>query len=1121
MSAPDQPARLNPAITLVGWLHLAHGMVFVALGAWCLIGGTDAVLKSLAAGQAVGDLGKKAPGLTGDQAGKMAAGADLAGKGLAGAFAFLAGIAAGCFIVNGLPLCLVGAGVINRWGWARVCALILAALSGVQGLGLLLGTAATPNVRVLGGVLTAFAVVTWAVLIGKHAVAEFSLGRRAGIEAAAASHSPALTAAGVLLVVAPLAAVVYVAAWPSGSPDAKKEARKDALGEPVSVAAFHAAAAKGQLSRVVECLRGGVLADDRDEKNETALMHAAARGQSRLAMLLLSMGADPNEKDEAGRTPLMMAAEEGHGAIVTVLLGKADAVNMMREFRDSLFPGVEIKIPTLKKDGKIDIGKIDLPRLPTLMALPKAEVDSRDRKGQTALMLAARGGHSDVVRALTQAGADKDVVDREGMKAWMHAGANGHAEVMETLLPGGSRPATYLAKNRQGKTVYELAAAAGHANVVEVMKPHVPEEIKKAALAPPLPPKEDVPGKWAKMSPALAKAVEGGDHAEAERLIRERAALAEGRDEKGRTALHLAAERGDAKMLLLLTAALGPTRPEMLDAVDVDKKTALMVAAAGGHVEAVDALLIGVRGAWSRGRLHWFRHVERKDGDGKTAAAIAAEAKKPAVAEKIEAFGVEMLDLESDGHTVRYAASTSTKRATALMWAAEEGDVASVEALLARGAKRQLALQIAAYKGHVLVVKAVLQSFGDSAARLSELRFEDRDYGNDPAPMLAHRAGHKEVAALLFRERELAEKAAKEAKPAPPTLPTPKSTIPPALARAIAEEDLDKLQAHLDGGDSLSGADPQGRTALMLACAKGNRRVVLLLGAKMRTTGIVEQTFTQDKAGQTALHHAALGGQAGVVESILVTVEAAWDDGKLNWFAFLDHKDKEGKTAIDLAKEKKHAAAEAALAAGMKALLNRPSKTYRATAVEESSERGDLALVERLLACGASVQTGFLHKPGERAATALARAARRGHTAVVKRLLASFGDDQEKRVKYLREGEGNDAWECAAWAAAMNGKSAALQAVLEGFGKDTKGRVEHLDKEGNILHRAVYAGHLLAVQMLLEALEEDKAVLAKKVDLRARYSGSAEQRTPLWIATDRGHKEIAALLRKHGATKEE
>ena len=60
-------------------------------------------------------------------------------------------------------------------------------------------------------------------------------------------------------------------------------------------------------------------------------------------------------------------------------------------------------------------------------------VDAADAQGWTALMYAARDGHSHCVQYLLDAGADKDIKNEKGFKPFNFAVKNGHSEVIQLL----------------------------------------------------------------------------------------------------------------------------------------------------------------------------------------------------------------------------------------------------------------------------------------------------------------------------------------------------------------------------------------------------------------------------------------------------------------------------------------------------------------------------------------------------------------------------------------------------------------------------------------------------------------------------------------------------------------
>ena len=63
---------------------------------------------------------------------------------------------------------------------------------------------------------------------------------------------------------------------------------------------------------------------------------------------------------------------------------------------------------------------------------------SQDEKGQNALMLAAAGGHDEVVTELLEAGLPWNAIDKEGYCAGDHAVRGGHQSTVNLLLDAGA-----------------------------------------------------------------------------------------------------------------------------------------------------------------------------------------------------------------------------------------------------------------------------------------------------------------------------------------------------------------------------------------------------------------------------------------------------------------------------------------------------------------------------------------------------------------------------------------------------------------------------------------------------------------------------------------------------------
>jgi ankyrin repeat protein len=104
----------------------------------------------------------------------------------------------------------------------------------------------------------------------------------------------------------------------------------------------------------------------------------------------------------------------------------------------------------------------DTPTLVRLLA-EGADLNARDRFGQTALMLSARHGRAQSVRFLLDNGAERDVTAKFGLSALMLAIVNRHHSVARDLVDRGAdlslrgRGAPGFA----GKTAYDLASEAG------------------------------------------------------------------------------------------------------------------------------------------------------------------------------------------------------------------------------------------------------------------------------------------------------------------------------------------------------------------------------------------------------------------------------------------------------------------------------------------------------------------------------------------------------------------------------------------------------------------------------------------------------------------------------------
>ena len=106
-----------------------------------------------------------------------------------------------------------------------------------------------------------------------------------------------------------------------------------------------------------------------------------------------------------------------------------------------------------------------------------ADVDARDRHGQTALMLAAHAGHDGVTAVLLEHGAALNVTAKFGLSALMLAIVAGHPDTARLLARAGADRSLRGtgAPGFAGKTAHDLAVARDyHALAAELAAPAMP-----------------------------------------------------------------------------------------------------------------------------------------------------------------------------------------------------------------------------------------------------------------------------------------------------------------------------------------------------------------------------------------------------------------------------------------------------------------------------------------------------------------------------------------------------------------------------------------------------------------------------------------------------------------------
>lgn len=102
-----------------------------------------------------------------------------------------------------------------------------------------------------------------------------------------------------------------------------------------------------------------------------------------------------------------------------------------------------------------------------LQGLTLEQIDQKNEKGYTPLMLAAYHGHLETCRLLARYGAAAETCDLAGSSALMGAAFKGHLDVVDWLIAMGADPDH---RNQAGQSALDYARMFGRAAVVEFLK---------------------------------------------------------------------------------------------------------------------------------------------------------------------------------------------------------------------------------------------------------------------------------------------------------------------------------------------------------------------------------------------------------------------------------------------------------------------------------------------------------------------------------------------------------------------------------------------------------------------------------------------------------------------------
>jgi ankyrin repeat protein len=212
------------------------------------------------------------------------------------------------------------------------------------------------------------------------------------------------------------------------------------------------AADRGFPTIIGRLLAAGVQIDHVNELGWTALHEAIILGDGtdayqRVVQQLLDAGADaelPSQQD--GVRPIEHAQRRGFTKIEALLRKAARSMTPDTRLLRAADDGGVVAVEAALADG--------------------ADIETRDSRDRTALLLAVTRDHVDVATLLVKRGADVNAVDDQRDTPFLVTGVTGSVRMLDALLPGG--PNTRMT-NRFGGVSVIPAAERGHAEYVEAV----------------------------------------------------------------------------------------------------------------------------------------------------------------------------------------------------------------------------------------------------------------------------------------------------------------------------------------------------------------------------------------------------------------------------------------------------------------------------------------------------------------------------------------------------------------------------------------------------------------------------------------------------------------------------
>ena len=203
----------------------------------------------------------------------------------------------------------------------------------------------------------------------------------------------------------------------------------------------------------------------RDMDAQTVLAWAAFNGHIDIVRLLIAKGVDANARDGDGRgnSALICAVQSGDLPMVRLLIKNGADANVGNSNWTPLMAAAWTMGSSTRRNRK------DILAILKLLLAKGANVNARDRVGQTVLSLAAAVCDVATLRVLLRAGAHINTRDKRGNGALIGAVQHCNSDTLKLLLKEGIN---VNARNKEGKTVLTYAEEWKADEMVQLLLQH-------------------------------------------------------------------------------------------------------------------------------------------------------------------------------------------------------------------------------------------------------------------------------------------------------------------------------------------------------------------------------------------------------------------------------------------------------------------------------------------------------------------------------------------------------------------------------------------------------------------------------------------------------------------------